>query len=218
MRLVCAYCNSVNEAGGKNCVACGAALPAAVFPDPVAQANKISPSDVQLPPDPDVERLKEAGKKAEQVYSTALNAYAVLWRTLGEALAIAVAAFALGLIGGATGAAFAGLLGAALMGGVVGSVVKHYLLVAISAPLGALLGAGVWGLAWALGAGPGGMVYAASLGAIVLAWVGGRRILPGKQNIWERLRPFLGALGGVLFALLGVGLGLGLRAAVQALF
>ena len=38
-----------------------------------------------------------------------------------------------------------------------------------------------------------------------------------RRNLYEKLRPFIGALGGLAFGVLGVLVGVGLRAAVNAL-
>jgi len=47
--------------------------------------------------------------------------------------------------------------------------------------------------------------------------LGGRRIPWSRRNGWQKARPFLGALGGLVFGLFGMGIGLGLSAAVAAL-
>ncbi|MCI0521562.1 MAG: hypothetical protein L0Z70_15060 [Chloroflexi bacterium] len=215
-KIVCSWCQTVNDAGAAACIACGA---------PIAQQRSM-PAETPparkagLPPPPvrselSTQDLKKAGEATEQAYNVALGAYAALWRTLGEALAIAVTGFILGFIGGASELAPVGLLAAALIGVVVGLTSKNFWFSALSAPFGALLGVVIWLPIWALGAPPQGMVFTAFLAAAILARLGG---YPARQpRFWQVMRPFLGLLGGLLFGLLGLLLGLGVNWAAGAL-
>jgi hypothetical protein len=215
-QLVCSWCGTVNDAEAASCLACGA---------PLEQQRKTPPPPQQTtarkpPPPPRVEfgtrELKKMGESSEQVYTTALGAYAAVWRTLGEALGIAVAGFIMGFIGGASGLAVFGALAATAIGVVVGLTTKNFWFSALSAPFGALLGAVIWTPLWALGAPLQGMLLSAWIGAALLARLGGYPA-PRRKNWWQNLRPLLGALGGLLFGLLGMLLGLGVNWAAGAL-
>ena len=165
------------------------------------------------------EDLIKIGEKADDVYFTVLNSYAIAWRTLGEALAIALTGFILGLVGGLTGVFFSGIFGAILVGMAVGFTRKQFYGVLISAPVGLLLGLGLGALVWVLGGAPQVMVYSGLVFAVVGASVGGGRGLPfSRRNCWEKSRPLLGALGGLMFGILGTLLGWGLVAGAQAVW
>jgi hypothetical protein len=100
----------------------------------------------------------------------------------------------------------------------VGLTRKQFYIVLISAPAGLLLGLGLGAAIWFLGGGPQVMVYTGLVFAIIGAILGGRRSLSFRhRNCWEKSRPFLGALGGFVFGLLGSLLGWGIRAGIQSL-
>jgi len=213
--VICSWCLTVNPEGQQSCQACGAPLEKPA-PEPPAQAQK---PGGQLPPvqkEFTTQDLRKAGETAEEVYSRALGAYSLAWRTLGEALAIGVAAFILGLAGAATRQAVLGVAAGVVLGALVGVTTKNFWLTIFGAPLGALAGAALWLLPWALGAGAGGVLYTA-FGLAVLGAILGQRRLNGPKGRYERLRPWLGAAGGLLFALLGALLGAGLDWIARAL-
>jgi hypothetical protein len=214
--IICAYCNTVNDARETTCLACGAPLEA---PRPQYRPRPkpapVEPVVTILPTRPQTEDLRIAGQKVEKVYDAVVNTYAIAWRTVGEAISIALTGFALGLIGGATGAGGAGLIGGALVGLAVGLANKMVWFAALSAPLGAFLGCLLWGLAMLFGAGPRGLVYAAMVFAGVTALVGSRS---SRKIWWDYVRPFLGMAGGLAFSLLGLLIGWLLREGVAALW
>jgi hypothetical protein len=61
-----------------------------------------------------------------------------------------------------------------------------------------------------------GLPRALVLPMIVLAvlggWFGGQRVPFARRNLWEKLRPLLGAMGGLGFSILGALIGWGLQA------
>jgi hypothetical protein len=162
--------------------------------------------------------IKQITGKTDDVYFTVLKTYAIAWRTVGEAIAIALTGIILGFVGGATLVIFPGIFGATLVGLAVGFTRKQFYIVLISAPAGLLLGLALGALIWVLGSGPQVMVYTGLLFAVFGALIGGHRSLPFKyRNCWEKARPLLGATGGLAFGILGALLGWGIRAGVQNL-
>jgi hypothetical protein len=220
-RIVCAWCQTVNQADAETCLACGAPVGRQrleVTPDlepaleirPTLNLQKIEPAGQAL----DTQDLQRVGETAEQVYNQALNLYGLIWRTLGEAFSIALCAFMLGLLGGATSLAFWGVLAGAAIGLAVGLVAKNFWLHLLT-PLALLVGAGIGLLPWALGFGPGGMLLFGLVAALLAAGLG-RQALQ-RSGWWERLRPFVGAAGGLFFSLLGALAGAGLQWLVGSL-
>jgi hypothetical protein len=136
-------------------------------------------------------------------------------RTLAEALAILTTALIIGFSAGSIspfpGGWFVFLLlgvgGSALLGLAVGSVVKRSIFVLFSAPFGALLGVGA-ALALKLNSpGTPWLPLLAIAGACLLALLGGRSNRTARFAGYQRFRPLLGAIGGILFGLIGFGAG-----------
>ena len=204
--IPCAYCKAQNPSDREICVACGAPIGKPITPKVVKPTLKksIHPALEEKGPE---EIARKIGEKVEDAYYV----YAVGWRTFAEALAIAVAAFIIGVASGATGLGYWGLIGAIATGVAVGLAGKMFYLALISAPLGAFIGLGVGFAPLILGfeqALPISVTIFAAWGAVV----GGRRRANFKdRNWWEKARPFLGGLGGALFGFLGVLLGLGIE-------
>lgn len=216
-QAVCDWCGTLNPAGDQTCVACGAPLEAGA-PEPAVPMNV---AVISVPPPVssqagELDDLRQAGETAERAYHQALSVYAGLWRTLAEAAAISLAGLALGLIGAAVGLAGWGLLAAGVVGLVVGLTTKNYWLTALGAPLGALAGAVLWLFPWVLGLSVQGMVFSTGVLAVLGALVG-RRPSAAHKNVWDRLRPWLGLTGGLLFGGIGVLVGLALLWMVKSL-
>ena len=213
-QTVCMYCDTPNPQDYGNCLACGAPIEVPApepFQKPKTTKTKAKPE--QRPE----EQLKKIGEKADDAYFTVMNTYAIAWRTIGEAVAIAISSFILGFVGGATEMWYAGIIFATLLGVVIGLTRKNFYFVLASAPIGTLIGMGVGVIPWVLGAGPKLMIFSAGIFAILAAVVGGRRNLPfGRRNWWEKARPFLGGLGGFGFGFLGMLLGWGLITTIEA--
>ena len=157
------------------------------------------------------------GEKVDKAASTAFYIYSLFWRTLAEAIAIAITGFAIGLVGGATGMALWGVVGAATVGIVVGFTIKIYYFTIISAPAGIIAGAVFCVLLWVLGAPPSLDVFVLTLFTSLAAYIGGSRSPYRHRNWWEKIRPLLGAIGGLISGLLGMGIGVGIQAAVAKL-
>ena len=219
-KIVCEYCDSVNNTDIGTCLACGAPL-IVRFPRPATKSLPVKSKQFpQSKPEsrPEAQLLK-VGEKAEEGYFAVMNTYAIAWRTLGEAVAIAVAGFILGFVGGATEMFFPGVFFAMALGVAVGLTRKNFYLVLASAPVGTLIGLAVGAIPWVLGSAPQVMVFSAGVFAIIGALTAGRKNLPfGRRNWWEKARPFLGGLGGFLFGLLGALLGWGMISTIQTIF
>ena len=214
-KVVCDYCQTLNPWDSNTCLACGGPLthPKIELEPKVTTIH----TDEKIIPPP-TETIKDASEKADELYFTLWNTYAIAWRTLGEAISIALCGFILGFVGGATGIVFPGIFGAILVGLAVGLTRKQFYIVLISAPAGLLLGLGIGAAIWFLGGGPQVMVYTGMVFAAIGAVLGGRRSLPfGRRNCWEKSRPLLGALGGLSFGVIGAIIGWGIVSGIQTL-
>jgi ribosomal protein L40E len=213
--IICEYCATSNPWDANTCLACGGPL---TRPKVDLEPQVTTVQTDEKPKQPQSEDVKKAAEKADELYFMAWNTYAIAWRTIGEAIAIALTGFILGFVGGATGVIFPGILGAILVGLAVGFTRKQFYLVLISAPAGLLLGLGIGAAIWFLGGGPQVMVYTGLVFAIIGAALGGRRSLPFRhRNCWEKARPLLGAMGGFAFGILGTLLGWGISTGIQSL-
>jgi hypothetical protein len=214
-KVICEYCKTRNPWESQTCLACGGPL---THPKPKSTPN-VTTVDIEEPSNLEPEAvIQETTEKADEIYFTVWNTYAIAWRTLGEAIAIALCSFILGLLGGATGIVFPGILGGVLVGLAVGLTRKQFYIVLISAPAGLLLGLGFGAAIWFLGGGPQVMVYTGLVFAIIGAIIGGKSSIPfGRRNCWEKARPLLGAVGGFVFGVFGTLLGWGVASGVQLL-
>lgn len=212
---VCEYCNVRSpRLDTDTCLACGAPLPPPRVPaKPPRRTTKLPDYTEAKTPHED---LRKAGERADEAYTHLLYAYGLFWRITADAFVIALGGFSLGLLAGALGLGAWGLVAGASLGAAVGYAVKGYLLTVVSVPGGILAGVLLAAVPWLLGMPPQGVffiVWAAALSA-ALAWSYKR---PFALRRWpEKLRPFLGALGGLALAALGLALGAGFRAAVAA--
>ena len=212
-KVTCPYCNALNEAVAKTCVACGAPIDAP--PPPRVEAPSFQPTPRPSPfGSTSTERAQQAGVKADQLYSRARQAYSTLGQVLGDSIAIACVAFALGLVGALTGMGFWGVVGATAVGLIVGFAEQSFWLTLVGAPLGMLSGIILWAIALGMGAGPKGMVLAATLLAGIGALVGARRRTT-PLGCGGSVRPVLGAIGGFSVALIGLVIGLVIHSIVK---
>ena len=199
-KIACTYCGTLNDTGEIECIGCGAPLASALTTQIV-----LDPSPIEIQP------IENPGQSyiLDQVPSMlreASTVVGIVWRTLGESLAIALVAFGLGVIGAITNTVLLAGLGAILVGVAVGLMEKNFWLVLIGAPLGALAGFVVGVFLLAIGAGSSWLVLTISVGAILGAVIGGHR-RPARRDWWEKLRPLFGSLWALLFVLLGLLLG-----------
>jgi hypothetical protein len=217
--VTCEFCAVVNPAGQENCIACGAPLPRikpivpAMQPKDPAEMFKLTPTRPAA--SQDFANRYLGGGQGAHLADKAQQLVSVVWRTAGEVIAIAVSGFIIGMAGGGTGLWFLGLAGAGCLGLFVGLAVKPLLFAALSAPLGTIVGLGIGFVLRTLGVGPACIVVAASLLGIAAALIGGRIDLLTSRGCYALLRPFLGAIGGFIFGLLGVLVGGGIKALVS---
>jgi hypothetical protein len=215
-RKTCQYCSTLNPTEEESCLACGAPL-INIQPVNIHKHKNAEQAIIEEPLKTKEVELKKIGEAADDVYFKVYNTYAIAWRTVGEAIAIAVSSFIIGLAGGATQMQALGIIGAVLLGATVGFTHKIFYFVLVSAPAGALLGLLIGGIVWVTIT-PQAMVFIVTGVSILAAILGGRRVRPFKRrNWWEKARPFLGALGGLGFGMLGMLVGWGIRSAIDAL-
>jgi hypothetical protein len=214
-QITCGYCKTQNPWEAKSCLACGGPL---THPEVDLETKVTLAPSSEKPKQPQNEDIKKVTEKADELYFMAWNTYAIAWRTVGEAIAIALTGFILGFVGGATDTLFPGIVGATLVGLAIGITRKQFYIVLVSAPAGLLLGLGLGAMIWFLGSEPQVMVYTGMIFAIIGAVIGGKHSLPFRhRNCWEKARPFLGTMGGFVFGALGALIGWGIAAGIQSL-
>jgi hypothetical protein len=211
---ICEYCDTQNPKIIKLCQACGAPIEfhppdlEPTIPDKkTGIKNRLASSSE--------EEIRKATQKLDGAYFTVMNTYAIAWRTVGEGIAIAVSAFIIGCVGGTTRMVFWSILGAIAVGIAVGITQKNFYVALISTPGAAILGLFMGAIFWISG-NPKGAVFIVTIFAVFGAILGGRRRPAfNSRNWWEKLRPILGAVGGLVFGILGALLGLGITGTIE---
>jgi hypothetical protein len=212
-KITCTFCNTLNDPAAKTCIGCGAPLEAPA-PQPVIQPVQpaFRPAQATSPfGSTDSQKLQDGAQQVERLYAGATSIYRTAWSITGDAIAIAIVAFILGIAGGATGMRIWGVLGAMLVGLIIGYAEQSFWMTIVASPVAALVGIGLGAIVWASGAGPKGMVFIATGLACIGALVGSRR-RTAPLGCSAAVRPLLGAAGGFLFALLGLLIGLAIHA------
>lgn len=185
--------------------------------DQTAPANTLASDDLTLsdePKTPLAQKLKEGFSSAGANLGTAgAAAGGFVLRTLAEGGAISIAAIIAGIGAGSASRTFLFLLLAMgcgmLIGIAVGLVIKRSIFVFFSAPFGALAGLVAAMLLHLDGDGTPWSALIATGGACLLALLGGHRGLTNNRtNTYQRVRPILGALGGIFFGFIGYLIGL----------
>jgi hypothetical protein len=221
-QISCAYCATFNTASSSNCIACGAPIvlprvqPVTVtnVPEPVIMPTPLEASQPGVPSQPLGQQVKQ-GLAAVGAGLGFAGIGGLVLRTLAEALAIMTSALIIGFSAGSVCPFPDGWFvflpiaagGGALIGLAVGSVTKRAIFVLFSATFGALLGVGV-ALAFKLNSpGTPWLPLFAIAGACMLALLGGRSNRTARFTRYQRLRPLLGAIGGLLFGAIGFSAG-----------
>lgn len=222
--LTCIYCGAKNPSGTNRCNSCGAPIEVpAVRPVSVTTVNSVSsvlPPSINTRPDSSPDQIRDAldaaplndqlkdGLKAAGMGIGALGVGSFIARTAAEATSIALSSFLIAYFATASNNGWLGLFGGVLIGLMVGLVVKRPLGVLFSAPLGTVLGLIAGTLLQNSLPGLPLTPLLALIGGSVLAVLGGRRNSSNVVSKWYgRFRPFLGMMGGFVFALLGVLIG-----------
>ena len=232
--LTCPFCGAGNQAAAYKCVACGApldpskatptylkAMGVPPSPEPVITPSSTAPTEVSpsaavpeatAPVEPVKQQLKE-GAAAVAAGLGLVGVGGLIMRTIAEALAILTAALVIGYNAGHVAInnwlpfLLLGVVGGTAVGIAVGSVIKRSVFALFSAPFGALIGVFA---AISLKLNQRGTMWLplfAIAGACLLAVLGGRSNRVGRFQAYQRLRPILGAIGGLLFSLLGFAIG-----------
>jgi len=223
--LTCVYCGAVNPAGTNRCKACGAPIEIPVVP-PVTVTTintpprNITPSTTSQRADTTPEQIRDAldaaplndqlkeGLKAAGLGIGALGVGTFFARTTAEAAAIAFSSFMVGYLSGMNNNGLIALAGGLVIGLMVGLAVKRPIGALLSAPLGTLLGLLAGNLLQpSLPAFPLPALLSL-IGGALLAIIGSRRSSGNVVAKWYgRFRPFLGMVGGFMFAMLGYVIG-----------
>lgn len=216
---ICEYCSTINSKKNSFCMACGGPLPKAPQIKPIKPKFQ-NPSEVisQKPTYQATKTAKKVGSDVDKAYRGAWNAYGLFWRTLGEAIIIALISFGLGVIGGATGIPGWGVATGIVFGILVGLVVKSYLWMLIGTPVGFVLGALIGAVITVFGFSPKIILFVVFITSAASVLIGAHIRKNAHKNIYEKIRPALGGLGGLVFALLGMGIGFGLSALITNIF
>lgn len=212
--IACPYCNAANRASAQTCTACGAPLelpraPVSTTPvsTPVATSAPVTPIQAQSALGDDIkESLSSVGSS---LGSAGAMAGGLILRTLAEAGAISVAALIIGFGAGSSSNTFAyflmAVVGGVLVGIAVGLATKRAIFTLFAAPVGALAGLII---ARALPVLIPWSALLATAGAMLLALLGSPRAAgSGAMRTYQRLRPWLGALGGLIFGFIGYFIG-----------
>jgi len=200
--ITCDYCRSKNPTVGKQCIACGAPLPELINKPPripihyPQEGQQIKEAQTYIKEDQTV----EAATKVARVYSH-------FWRSVIEALVIALVGFAIGFTGALVGYPLVGITGAFFLGLSVGLTIKYPLLTLFSAPLGLFAGSLMSIAAFFLKAPPISYILLMTFCACIAALLGGASLPMVLRTKWQKIRPFLGAVGGLVFGILGSLLG-----------
>jgi hypothetical protein len=229
--LHCPFCGAGNDTAAHTCIACGAPLdPSRATPSylkamgvpsspeaPVSPAGITNESSTPAPePVATVEPIKQNIKEGAAAVAAGLGLAGVgglVMRTIAESLAILTSALVIGFNAGQVtpNSWFLYLLlaiaGGAAVGIAVGSVIKRTIFALFSAPFGTLIGVFITiALKLNLRGTPWLPLFSIA-GGCLLAVLGGRSNRGGRFQTYQRLRPILGAIGGIVFSLIGFGAG-----------
>lgn len=221
-KITCEHCASINPAGQARCIACGAPLSVPVTPpiyvtrvdaEPVAAPVSLSESPDSTPPI-ETQSVSQQLKEGATVVGSSLGVLGIgglILRTMAESVAIAVSAFIIGSNAGTADITLRGpalyfliaLGGGGLLGLCVGLVTKRTIFTLLSAPFGTILGS-LAAVLFSLNT-PGNPLPAlfALAGGVLFALLGGHRSNSKNFACYQRARPFLGLVGGLIFGLLG---------------
>lgn len=211
MSITCEYCGREQSSEPARCIGCGAPLPVPqTAPTRVTIIEEPIPAAAPAEPLVNTDQLKEGLAAAGAVVGS-LGIGSIVLRVAAQGIAIAVSAFIVGLTAGNDAAGLnnnlphllTALLGGALLGLVVTLVKKRTVWTLLAAPAGTILGAIIARLL--PDANP--MLPFNSLvvlaGGLLLSMLGGTRTRGTRIPCLQTLQPIAGALGGLLFSLLG---------------
>jgi F0F1-type ATP synthase assembly protein I len=203
--VVCEYCSTLNLVTVKSCKACGAPI-FIKTPKAIIKSTKLNPKkNTEI-----LSQIKDAGKKTEGAYQFASKAYWIGWRIIGEILAILIISMGLGIIGGVTGTGAWSVFLGVLFGLIIGVINKPYLFMLLSFPMGFLIGTLIGIILWTIGLGTEQFVFVVfvfSSGVVVL---GSTNAFKYDRSFYQKVRPFLGGICGLIFSLIGLLIGTGL--------
>jgi hypothetical protein len=214
--ITCEYCATRNLAGGHRCIACGAPLPVEIIqPLHVDEVESTIPAPELSPIPADNQPLSQQLKEGAAVVGSGLGVLGIgglILRTVAEAVAIAVAAYIIGMFAGSADITMRGpvlylliaLGGGGLVGLCVGLVTKRTIFTLLSAPFGTILGGYLVPIIFSLNTprSPWQALFALA-GGVLFALLGSRRSTNKIFACYQRARPFLGLIGGLIFGLLG---------------
>lgn len=205
----------------ETCLACGAPLPQ-IKPEPqsssqTASQAHITPLAKRLQEKRTLESARDIGEDIEKYAIKGLRIYSIFWRTLAESLVIAISTFCIGLASGACGMSIIGIMASIILGATVGTLVKGFYRWLLITLLGIIMGLLLGGLLYVLTA----SIHLSVLAFIIICFlsvvIGSARLPASRRNLWEKIRPFAGAAGGLLFGMLGTLVGWGLIEAVNSI-
>ena len=214
MTITCEYCGRDQPSEPARCISCGAPLP---VPQPVQTRVTFvnEPSPVAAPTTPaeplvNADQLKEGLAAAGAVVGS-LGIGTIVLRIAAQGFAIAVASFIVGLTAGGAVAGqtrylphlLIALLGGALLGVVVTLVKKRTIWTLLAAPAGTILGSLIARLLPISSASLPFSALLALAGGLLLSVLGGYRSRGSRIPCLKVLHPIAGAMGGLLFGLLG---------------
>jgi hypothetical protein len=211
MSITCEYCGRDQDPGSPRCVACGAPLPV-----PRSKPLRVEVIDSPTQPipaagTPEVADTLQDGLKAVGAVAGSLGIGTIVLRVAAQGIAIAVSSFILGLTAGSEASGLnryfphllTALLGGVLLGIVVTLVKKRSVMTLLAAPAGTILGSVVARLVPDINPALPLNALLTLAGGLLLATLGGYRSRAVRIPCLKVLQPIAGAIGGLLFALLG---------------
>lgn len=210
MDVACEYCGRDQPADNRRCVSCGAPLPVPQTPPlRVSVVNDAAP--IPTPPTPGVGDTLQDGLKTVGALAGSLGIGSIVLRVAAQGIAIAVSSFIVGLTAGNAAAGqpayllhiLTALVGGALLGVVVTLVKKRTIWTLLAAPTGTILGSVAARLLPDLNPALPLNVLITLAGGLLLSVLGGYRSRGARIPCLQVLQPVAGAIGGLLFALLG---------------
>jgi hypothetical protein len=211
MNVTCEYCGRDQPAEHLRCIGCGAPLPIPRS-EPLRVSVVDSPSGtIPSPAASSVGDTLQEGLKTVGALAGTLGIGSIVLRVTAQGIAIAVSSFIVGLTAGNSASGQTGyllhlltaLFGGVLLGVVVTLVKKRTIWTLLAAPTGTILGSVAARLLPEANPTMPINTLLALAGGLLLAVLGGYRTRGARIPFLKVLQPVVGAIGGLLFALLG---------------
>ena len=211
MNVTCEYCGRDQPAEYHRCIGCGAPLPVPRS-EPLRVSLVDTPSEsIPTPSTPEIGSTLQEGLKTVGAMAGSLGIGSIVLRVAAQGIAISVSSFIVGLTAGSEAAGqsryllhiLTALLGGVLLGVVVTLVRKRTIWTLLAAPTGTIMGSVAARLLPDFNPALPVNALLTLAGGVLLSVLGGYRSRAARIPCLKVLQPVAGAIGGLLFALLG---------------